>query len=509
MFQTKRKETTRNTDNAKCSINKGFSRKFVFHIFSTMLHVFQRIVAIYSSKKPRVVAIIIMATLYQRLSTKVQARTNLSEVLITLKNGNDYFVRGKSGIFVTKDNFKNGGIVVNRRKIGNDVEYHEQQLAKMIQLEIYIMNAVNNERKESIDSAWLKNVVYTFHHGDKNYKAKDMLERMIDEYLSHKDFSTSYLRSVKVMYRDLVRFERYKQLSENKKYKFNPHTVTHRDVEEFTYYLRHEYEFAKKDKQLFKQLTSISSRNIKHGKNCIFPRGENSIISIVKKLKSFFIWMNNTERIDNNPFKSFLIGSAHYGTPYYITIDERNIIADYPYSSEHLMKQRDVFVFQCLVGCRVSDLIRLTESNIVDDMLIYAPHKTKDDGAQTLLARVPLHTKAKEIIEKYKGVLKDKRLLPCISPQKYNVAIKELFTIAGITRSVTVRNPLTGEPEQRPLNEIASSHIARRTFVGNAYAQVRDPNLIGKMSGHVEGSAAFARYRKIEDETLRDIINKL
>ena len=51
MFQIKQKETARNTNNAKCSINKGFSRKFVFHIFSTMLHVFQQIVAIYSSKK--------------------------------------------------------------------------------------------------------------------------------------------------------------------------------------------------------------------------------------------------------------------------------------------------------------------------------------------------------------------------------------------------------------------------------------------------------------------------
>lgn len=51
MFQTKRKETTRNTNNAKYSINKGFSRKFVFQILSTLLHVFQRIVAIYSSKK--------------------------------------------------------------------------------------------------------------------------------------------------------------------------------------------------------------------------------------------------------------------------------------------------------------------------------------------------------------------------------------------------------------------------------------------------------------------------
>ena len=72
-----------------------------------------------------------------------------------------------------------------------------------------------------------------------------------------------------------------------------------------------------------------------------------------------------------------------------------------------------------------------------------------------------------------------------------------------ITRNVEWRNPLTGENEIRPINEIASSHMARRTFIGNAYFKVTDPNLIGKMSGHVEGSKAFKRYRKIEDETLK------
>ena len=61
-----------------------------------------------------------MAVIYKRLSTKVQAYTNLSEVLISLKNGNDYFVRAKSGVFVTPDNFRNGEIVVNRRKVGNN-----------------------------------------------------------------------------------------------------------------------------------------------------------------------------------------------------------------------------------------------------------------------------------------------------------------------------------------------------------------------------------------------------
>lgn len=84
-----------------------------------------------------------------------------------------------------------------------------------------------------------------------------------------------------------------------------------------------------------------------------------------------------------------------------------------------------------------------------------------------------------------------------------------MFTECGITRAVTILNPATGKEEQRPLNEIASSHIARRTFVGNLYKQVKDPNLVGKLSGHKEGSRAFARYRDIDEDMKRDLINLL
>ena len=80
--------------------------------------------------------------------------------------------------------------------------------------------------------------------------------------------------------------------------------------------------------------------------------------------------------------------------------------------------------------------------------------------------------------------------------------------MAGVTRNVEIRNPKTGENEVRPINEVATSHLARRTFIGGLYFRVADPNLIGKMSGHVEGSKAFKRYRNIEDETLQDIINQ-
>lgn len=100
-----------------------------------------------------------MAAIYKRLSTKVQADTNLAEVLISLRNGKDYFVRSKSGIFVTPDNFRNGEIVVNRRKVGNDVKYHEEQAQKMDALCTYILNLVQTTDKSAINTKWFKLVV--------------------------------------------------------------------------------------------------------------------------------------------------------------------------------------------------------------------------------------------------------------------------------------------------------------------------------------------------------------
>lgn len=72
---------------------------------------------------------------------------------------------------------------------------------------------------------------------------------------------------------------------------------------------------------------------------------------------------------------------------------------------------------------------------------------------------------------------------------------------------VTVVNPTTREEEKRVLYEIASSHLARRTFVGNLYNPVKDPNLVGSLSGHKDGSKAFARYREIDDQLERKIWN--
>mgnify|MGYP006946267864 FL=1 len=51
--------------------------------------------------------------------------------------------------------------------------------------------------------------------------------------------------------------------------------------------------------------------------------------------------------------------------------------------------------------------------------------------------------------------------------------------------------------------------MARRTFIGNLYKQVKDPNLVGSLSGHTEGSKAFARYRDIDEEMKTDLVKLL
>jgi integrase len=48
--------------------------------------------------------------------------------------------------------------------------------------------------------------------------------------------------------------------------------------------------------------------------------------------------------------------------------------------------------------------------------------------------------------------------------------------------------------------------MARRTFIGNLYRSAKDPNLVASMSGHANGSVAFARYRVIDDDMKKSLV---
>ncbi len=112
-----------------------------------------------------------------------------------------------------------------------------------------------------------------------------------------------------------------------------------------------------------------------------------------------------------------------------------------------------------------------------------------------------------KVLERYKDL--EDALLPRFSHFGYNKKIKEILKYAGIDRLVRGLDPKIREDVARPLYKVATTYTARKTFICNLYKQVKDPNLIASMSGHTEGSRAFACYRKIDDEMKQEFVNLL
>ncbi len=367
---------------------------------------------------------------------------------------------------------------------------------KNMMLEIY--NAVSD--KEILSSEWLEQEIDKRLHPER-YVAevhRQTFFEAYEEFVEKRKLSDWRVRAIQVVIRALRRYELYARRTVDRRFTLDFDTVTPlvlRDIEEF---LRNEHTFCDQYPEIYEAIPE--SRRPQ-------PRGQNTINGILTKLRTFFIWANDVGKTTNNPFRNYAVEECVYGTPYYITIDERNKIyrtnlARHP----QLVVLRDVFVFQCLIGCRVDDLYKLTRDNLIGGAVEYIPRKTKDGHPVTV--RVPLNAIAREILAKYADYA-GPSLFPLMAEQQYNKAIKRIFLAAGLKRRVTILNPLTREAEQRQIWEVASSHMARRTFVGNLYKQVKDPNLVGALSGHKEGSKAFARYRDIDEEMKTDLVKLL
>lgn len=369
---------------------------------------------------------------------------------------------------------------------------------------------VYEENKDSIrSSSDLETLIDEALH-PKTKKVQDMgFFEVFERFLCERGLSASEFKNYKSLERSLYRYECFAKRS-NKSFAIRLLEVDKDMIEDFVDYFRNEYELIEEYPNFFAPILESYPLlgQIKRKTSQIEKRGSNTLIKYQQRLKAFFNWCVEDGIIEKTPFVGVRVSSAKYGTPFYITIAERDTIYHTDLSgNKSLERQRDIFVFQCLIGCRVGDLLNMKRSNVVGDSLQYIPHKTMKEKPQTLV--VPLHPIAKEILAKYKTDGDDSPMLPFIAAQKYNEAIKEIFTACGITRMVTILNPKTGEPQQVHINEVASSHLARRTFVGNLYKQVKDPNLIGKLSGHSEGSRAFARYRDIDEEMKKELINLL
>ena len=222
----------------------------------------------------------------------------------------------------------------------------------------------------------------------------------------------------------------------------------------------------------------------------------------MKKLQRIFTWVitdqkqRNIEPTIKNPFADFTITPELYGTPIIMQKKERDLLFDFEFENDRLKKVRDIFLFQCYCGARVSDLMKLTANNLHGEILRYVPMKTAKESMKTV--EIPLNKKAIEILSRYNDP--EGYLLPRMSDVEINRTLKTVFEIAELDRLVERLNPKTETIEFVPLHEVATTHLARRTFAGLMYAAGEKDDVIASMTGHSENSKAFTRYRAVDLE---------
>nr|WP_319512705.1 site-specific integrase [uncultured Draconibacterium sp.] len=195
--------------------------------------------------------------------------------------------------------------------------------------------------------------------------------------------------------------------------------------------------------------------------------------------------------IVRNPYENFKVkrGDANRD---FLTLKEIKKIEKKRIQIDRLSIVRDVFVFACYTGLSYSDIAKLSYHHIHkgddgEDWIIIDRNKTKNR------CRIPLLPNALKILRKYKDYAWNESqglLLPVRSNQKMNAYLKELASICGIKKNL-------------------SMHVARHSFATSVTLSNGIPiETVSKMLGH-NSLKTTQVYARIVDKKISDDMKKL
>mgnify|MGYP000014653541 CR=1 FL=1 len=239
--------------------------------------------------------------------------------------------------------------------------------------------------------------------------------------------------------------------------------------------------------------------------------------------KKFLKFMSTVEKIGNNTIgkyvstiKAFAREALLQGLPVhkeinhpnffvptektediYLKDEEINQIYKHNFEGdERLENARDLFIIGLRTGLRISDFLRLKQTNIKNGFIEIETQKT---GQEVV---IPMHSQVKEILEKRNGFPNK------LSDQKFNLYIKEVSELAGIkelTKGSKINNK-TNRKEKGIFakHQLITSHICRRSFASNLYGELPNMVIMG-ITGH-KTETQFLKYIKI---TPKENANKL
>lgn len=246
----------------------------------------------------------------------------------------------------------------------------------------------------------------------------------------------------------------------------------------------------------------------------LYPRGaghrppqkrlrDTTVVHDLKLLQAFFAELENTGEIIRSPFRRISVEKRRhimhvmYDAPIFLRAEELRQVMATTVPVE-LQWAKDLFVLNCAIGCRISDLLRLTPDKVAVSeegipYVHYIPSKTSKMQTTNLEVMTPLIKPALEIIKRTGLKLMGPNLK--YGKQRYNKALRQLLQFCGITRQVSLFCQETGDNIYRPLCEVATSKLARKTHIDMLNKVQINYYAAGL---HRAGSDAVFRYTNLE-----------
>ena len=230
---------------------------------------------------------------------------------------------------------------------------------------------------------------------------------------------------------------------------------------------------------------------------------DTTVVHDLKALQAFFRELEDTGEIRQSPFRKISgekrrsIMHVMYDAPFFLKAEEFRKVLGTPVPAA-LQKTKDIFVLNCALGCRISDLLRLTmdKVSVTEDgipFIHYIPAKTARAQLTNQEIQTPLIRPALEIIRRTR--LAFSACNPKYEKQVYNRSLRALLKHCGIDRQVSLYDAEAGDNLYKPLYEVASSKLARKTHV-DMLTKVQVNYYAAGL--HREGSEAVFRYTNLE-----------
>jgi integrase len=408
------------------------------------------------------------------LNFLVKGKKNFSNILIRFKNGRKFDYTATTDLKVDPKNWSKA-----KQKVKNTVGDKTKDAINnhLTDLKKYILDTFNLDNASGvyIDKQWLEKQIATYF--------KRPLNETVLEEVYFLPFIENFIKEAPTR----IIKGKNKPVSSSTVAKYKS---TEKKLIAYEEHYKTKIKFSDLDLKFHKQFMHFLMDNE--------SIGINTTGKFIKNVKSFAreaILLGLPVNIEINHPNFF--APTEVTDDIYLTNKEINTIYEHDFkNNERLANARDLFIIGLRTGLRVSDFLRLKQTNVKDGFIEVETQKT----GQPVV--IPMHWQVKEILQKRKGFPTK------LSDQKFNKYIKEVAEIAGL-KELTKGSKVNKETKRKekgtyPKFELITSHICRRSFASNLYGKIDNLAIMG-VTGH-KTETQFLKYIKI---TPKENANKL